>query len=128
MVFAYRIVKEPPNGWEVEIEKPLLWRGTFRSLDGIEWWSPVLERPLGDHHENPGEARTLERLRAIVRSHRLSLLERVADAARHLLEVDADFTVVEVARGRLREALADLRVGGDFLSVSYEPETCEDPE
>jgi hypothetical protein len=106
---AYKIVKEPPGPWEVQIEKPVEWSGRFRSQDGVAWWSTALDRPLGEHHNNPGEDRMLRRLQAIVRGHELTQLHAVADAARDFLEA-VDRSGERIPNlGALREALETLR-------------------
>lgn len=126
---AIRTIKEPPDRWEVEVTAPAEWRGFFTSRDGENWASHELGRALGEHHNNPGEARMLGNLRALARGHKLGRLERVADAARHLLEVtqpsgapEADGIVATAARERLAAALTELEPPRRFrpVSASYE--------
>jgi hypothetical protein len=74
-LFAFKYIKEPPGPWEIEVQAPAEWLGRFTSADGIEWWSPVLERSLGEHNQNPGEARILENLRALARKHHVTQME-----------------------------------------------------
>lgn len=104
---AFKYIKEPPNGWEIEILKPALWRGRFTSVDGVTWWSPALERNLGLHHNNPGETAILETLRSIARNHRIADLEAVVSEARDLIEAWSTGRAIPDLF-RLRRAIAVL--------------------
>lgn len=126
-VTAFKIIKEPPDGWEVEITSPMVWAGRFRSLDGVAWWSPKLDRPLVENNENPGEARMLEGLRAIVRGHRLTRLLEVADAARTVVnyfetQSGAAIPCVEVLRSTL------LKLAGKPAAALAERAMCFDAD
>jgi hypothetical protein len=110
-LFAFTIIKEPPGPWEIEVRAPAEWAGRFRSQDGISWWSPVLDRPLGERHANPGEDHMLRRLQAIARAHEVTQLQAVAGAARELLNA-IELTNLRTsddtsAVGRATDALAD---------------------
>ena len=105
--WALKYIKKPPLGWEIEVLTPLLWRGRFTSTDGITWWSPVLERNLGEHHSNPGEDKMLERLRALARNHHLARMETVVQEARTLVESWSTGSAVPDLFS-LRNAIAEL--------------------
>lgn len=79
-IFAWRVVKAPPEEWEIEVTSPPEWAGAFRSRDRITWLSLVLERPLREH-DSDSEDRILRNLRAVALGHLESLLRTVADAA-----------------------------------------------
>ncbi|HEX5865424.1 MAG TPA: hypothetical protein VF014_14425 [Casimicrobiaceae bacterium] len=110
-LFCYKVIKEPPGPWEVQVEAPREWAGRFRSQDGVAWWSPILDRPLGEHHSNPGEDRILRNLQAIARGHELTQLRAVANAARELL--------ARIDLFRLRESshCTDFTRASDELAV-----------
>ncbi len=82
MTFAFKYIKTPPGNWEIEVTKPAVWAGRFRSQDGVAWWSPALDRPLGEHHNNPGETRVLANLRTAAARHIDTKRGAVIDAAR----------------------------------------------
>jgi len=109
-LFAYKIVKEPPGAWEIDVRSPIEWAGRFRSQDGVAWWSPALDRPLGEHHSNPGEDRVLRGLQAVARGHELTQLRAVADAARKLLAIreSGSLSEVSLATDELAELLREL--------------------
>jgi len=109
-MFAWQVIKQPPESWEVEVLNPPAWRGRFTSELGHEWWSPVLERHLDDKQNNPGESEVLAHLRAVAREHTVSKLEAVAKAARRLLAVRESGNLSEnsLASDQLYDALRAL--------------------
>ena len=112
-LFVYKIIKEPPQAWEVEVRVPALWRGVFRSQDGIAWWSPVLDRPLGEHNENPGEARVLANLQAAVRDHVGCKRLAVVEAARAVVQQH------EITSGAAWPSVENLRTAIEALDGSH---------
>jgi hypothetical protein len=120
---AIRTIKEPPDAWELEVTQPPEWRGRFTSADGETWWSPALGRVLGEHHENPGEARMLGNLRALARGHKLGRLEAVAKAARDVAKLGGQSPAMALLVSALR------RLDGDSsfwpVSAGYEPDPVE---